>query len=139
MIKKFITVMTIALLCSYSLAQTQPLHTEQKTFLVNSSDKTKVHDFQEQVKLKIEHHRTEMRARKEVLEREKETLKNEVRVTRQQNSGKLSEQQKIDFKSKLDIIESKSSQLRKENFEFISTIDKERDTFFSSIKNKPVK
>lgn len=136
MIKNFITAITITLLCSYSFSQTQLLNVEQKTLLVNSNDKNKVHYFQEQLKVKIEHHRTEMRARKEVLEREKETLRNDIKVSKQQNNGKLTEQQKTDLKSKLELIESKSFQLKKENFEFISSIDKEREFFFASIKNK---
>lgn len=124
-------------LSSYSVAQPHmgsPI--EQKTFLMNSHDKNKAHEFQEQVKVKIDKHRTQMRARKEVLEREKEELRNDIRVAREKNNGKLSNEQKSEFKSKIEIIENKSLSLRKENYDFISEIDKERDLFFSSIKNK---
>lgn len=135
MIKKVLLICLMSL-SSYTFAQPHRFSTEQKTFLMNSQDKEKAQEFQEKVKIKIDKHRTQMRARKEVLEREKEELKAEIRNAKAINNGKLSPEQRSDFKSKIEIIENKSLELRKENYEFISQIDKEREEFFSSIKNK---
>ena len=75
-----------------------------------------------------------MKSKKEALEKEKETLKNEI----QQNkvNGKLTEEQKATFKSKLENIENRSTELRKENILFLEKIDKEREEFFKSLKAK---
>lgn len=134
MFKKLFVTISLCLLSSLTLAQP---HIEQKTLLINSQDKAKVHAYQEQVKIKIDKHRTEMRARKEVLEHEKESLRNDIRSAKQSNNGKLSEEQKSDFKSRRDAIESKILQLRQENNQFMEQIDKEREIFFSSLKKQP--
>lgn len=137
MIKQSITlatIFTISLYGNLSLAETNKM--EQKTILVTEADKSRISSFHSSVKVKIEKHRKEMKEKKEILENEKEVLKNEVKTTREKNQGKLSEEQKNSFKSRRDLIESKTSQLREENINFINSIDKEREQFFSSIKNK---
>lgn len=106
----------------------------QKTVLVTKNDKEKVQEFHNQVKSKIEKHRIEMRAKKEALESQKELLKNEIR--NQKANGKLTEEQKITFKRKIENIENQAIQLKQENILFLEKIDKEREDFFKSIKNK---
>lgn len=106
----------------------------QKTVLVTKNDKEKVQEFHNQVKSKIEKHRMEMRAKKEALESQKELLKNEIR--NQKANGKLTEEQKITFKRKIENIENQAIQLKQEHILFLEKIDKEREDFFKSIKNK---
>ena len=133
--KFFITIGALSLI-SVSFAQTAINTTSvpQKTVLVTKTEKDKVQEFHNQVKTKIEKHRLEMKSKKEALEKEKETLKNEI----QQNkvNGKLTEEQKATFKSKLENIENRSTELRKENILFLEKIDKEREEFFKSLKAK---
>lgn len=133
--KFFITIGALSLI-SVSFAQTAINTTSvpQKTVLVTKTEKDKVQEFHNQVKTKIEKHRLEMKSKKESLEQEKENLKNEI----QQNkvNGKLTEEQKATFKSKLENIENRSTELRKENILFLEKIDKEREEFFKSLKAK---
>jgi hypothetical protein len=133
--KLFITIGSFSLL-SVALGQqvTIPSSVPQKTILVTKTDKEKVQEFQQQVKVKIEKHRVEMRAKKEVLEKQKDLLKDEIKNAKSSNNGKLTEEQKVNFKSKLDNIENQVITLRKENIQFLDNIDKERDNFFKSIK-----
>ena len=106
----------------------------QQTLIVNKEDKERIHQFHEQVKQKIQNHRTEMHTKKQAIELAKSNLKNEVDSFKSQ--GKLSESKKSDLKSKLANIESQEEQLRKENINFINQLDEERETFFASIKSK---
>lgn len=133
--KLFITIGSLSLL-SVALGQqvTIPPSVPQKTILVTKTDKEKVQEFQQQVKVKIEKHRVEMRAKKEVLEKQKDLLKDEIKNAKSSNNGKLTEEQKVNFKSKLENIENQVITLRKENIQFLDNIDKERDNFFKSIK-----
>ena len=75
-----------------------------------------------------------MKSKKENLDNEKEALKNEIKNNK--INGKLSEEQKNLFKTKLDIIDNKAMELKKENILLLEKIDKEREEFFNYIKNK---
>lgn len=133
--KKFFITIGALSLTTVSLAQNltnEPL--PQKTVVVKKIDKEKVEEFHKQVKAKIEKHRIEMKSKKENLDNEKEALKNEIKNNK--INGKLSEEQKNLFKTKLDIIDNKAMELKKENILFLEKIDKEREEFFNSIKNK---
>lgn len=133
--KKFFITIGALSLTTASLAQNltnEPL--PQKTVVVKKIDKEKVEEFHKQVKAKIEKHRIEMKSKKENLDNEKEALKNEIKNNK--INGKLSEEQKNLFKTKLDIIDNKAMELKKENILFLEKIDKEREEFFNSIKNK---
>ena len=132
--KLFITIGALSLL-SVSYGQVNVNQSiPQKTVLVTKNDKEKVQEFHNQVKAKIEKHRIEMKAKKEALESEKELLKNEIR--NQKTNGKLTEEQKITFKRKIENIENQVIQLKQENILFLEKLDKEREDFFKSIKNK---
>lgn len=133
MYKNLIIGLAVCCISSATLAQTQ---LEQKTVLINTQDKVKVQNFQNSVKAKIEKHRAEMHTKKEVLEHDKETLLNDIKLAKQQNNGSLTEEQKTDFKNRRDVIESKILHLNEENTQFMANIDKERDSFFSQVKNK---
>lgn len=131
--KKFFITIGALSLTTASLAQNltnEPL--PQKTVVVKKIDKEKVEEFHKQVKAKIEKHRIEMKSKKENLDNEKEALKNEIKNNK--INGKLSEEQKNLFKTKLDIIDNKAMALKKENILFLEKIDKEREEFFNSIK-----
>ncbi len=131
--KKFFITIGALSLTTASLAQNltnEPL--PQKTVVVKKIDKEKVEEFHKQVKAKIEKHRSEMKSKKENLDNEKEALKNEIKNNK--INGKLSEEQKKLFKTKLDIIDNKAMALKKENILFLEKIDKEREEFFNSIK-----
>lgn len=133
MYKNLIISISLCLITSVSYAQTQ---LEQKTLLINTQDKIKVQNFQEGVKVKIEKHRAEMHTKKEVLEHDKENLLNDIKLAKQQNNGTLTEEQKTEFKNRRDMIENKIVQLHQENTQFMANIDKEREMFFSQVKNK---
>lgn len=130
--KIFLTIL-LGFLSSFAFAQP---HIEQKTLLINSQDKSKVRAFQEQVRIKIKNHRLEMHSKKKILETEKNALINDVKNARNANNGKLTEDQKSEFKKRRDILENQILQLNAENSEFMQQIDKEREMFFSSLKRQ---
>lgn len=131
MYKNLIIKISLFCLCSVSFAQD---YIEQKSVLISTQDRSKVKNFQESIKIKIDNHKKEIIAKKEILDQEKESLINDVKSAKQQNNGVLSAEQKAYFKNRRDIIQIKILKLQEENNQFLTHIDKERDTFFSSFK-----
>lgn len=131
MLKKIFITISLYFLSTLVYAQNDMT---QQISLSDKENKTKIINYNKRTNFIIDKHITEMRARKQILEIDKDNLRNDIQTTKKNNHGKLLEEQKIEFKKRRNSIESKFLNLKEENHQFMEKLKKERENFFSSPK-----